>query len=109
MSDNIYSIDKYAEKIAKVSRNTVLSRIKNGQLPSTHMVIKGKQYFIQVNDVSERCRECEKYYMAACYFHDKKPKRSAHESKRDEDRALAAETVIKFDLHATKFFKMMGL
>lgn len=109
MSDNIYSIDQYAEKVAKVCRNTVLSRIKYDQLPSSHTVIKGKQYFIQVNEVSERCKECEKYYIAACYFHDKKKVKGKYDRDDGHNRELAAETVVKFDLHTTKFFKMMGL
>lgn len=109
MSNAILTIDQYAEKVAKTHRNTVLSRIKNGQLPTNHKVIKGKQYFIEVQEVSERCKECEKYYIAACYFHDKKKSSGHHIHRTDENLALAAQTVIRFELNTNKFFKMMGL
>lgn len=109
MENNVLTIDQYAKQVAKVCRNTVLSRIKKDQLPTNHKVIKGKQYFIEVQDVSDRCKECEKYYIAACYFHDKKGYVGHHVNKCEDIYELAAKTVIKFDLNTNKFFKMMGL
>jgi hypothetical protein len=103
----IYTLDEYAEKIAKCHRNTLLKRINNEMLPSTHIVRKGrqgKQYMIEVKDTSERCHSCEVYFIASCEYHEKKKLFNI-----EYNAGLAAELCVKHNLGATKFFKMMGL
>jgi ribosomal protein L13 len=43
-----YTLQQYAEQVAKKHPNTVISMIKKGMLPSNHHVILGKQYIITV-------------------------------------------------------------
>jgi hypothetical protein len=101
----IYTIKEYADKIAFCHPNTLKTRIENNQLPRNHIVKKGRRGVMTVIEIihgSENCRSCETYHLASVEYHYRK-------GSRVQDAELAAELCIKFDLGATKFFKMHGI
>jgi hypothetical protein len=100
----IYTLAEYASKVAKCHRNTLLKRIRDKNLPTNHTVKKGKQYMIEVKDTSEKCHTCEVYFLASCEFHEKKKLFNAQFNGE-----LAAKLCVKYNIGATKFFKMLGL
>ncbi len=97
----IYTLKEYADNIAHCHFNTLKTRIKKKQLPSNHIVKKGKQYMIEIIHGSENCRACDNSHHAAIEFHRRK--------RSNTDMELAAEISIKYDINTNKFFKMMGV
>jgi hypothetical protein len=100
----VYELKEYAEKIAFCSLRTLETRIKKQQLPSNHIVYKGKhgqRTVIEIIHGSEHCRACSNVHHAALEFQERKTD--------SNERELAAELCVKFDIGAVKFFKMMGV
>ena len=103
----VYELQEYADKIAQCHVNTLLKRIEKQQLPSTHLVYKGKhgqRTVIEIIHGSENCRMCETYYIASVEYNEKRKL-----NDKEQNRELAASLCVKFDLGATKFFKMHGI
>jgi hypothetical protein len=100
----VYELNDYAEKIAHCHVNTLIKRIEKQLLPSNHIVYKGKhgqRTVIEIIHGSEHCRACSNVHHAALEFQERKTD--------SNERELAAELCVKFDIGAVKFFKMMGV
>jgi hypothetical protein len=100
----LYTIEEYAKEIAKCCSKTVRTRIRNGFLPTNHIVKKGKQWMIEVIEKKEDSFGND-YFNAAVDYHAKKNT----SSKFNDNYELAAGICIEYNLSATKFFKMVGL
>ncbi len=98
----IYTLTEYADKIARCHRNTLLSMIRKEQLPSNHIVKKGKQFMIEIVRNADHCQRCELYYKASVEYNQRK-------GYKVKDAELAAELCVKYDLGAIKFFAMHGI
>ena len=107
----IYTLKEYGEIILKgKSIDTVKRRIRDEMLPLSHRVKKGKQWMIEVVPPSEKCKRCEDYFHASVEFNDRKKGLKVTTGEAAQfNFELAAEICVKYDLGATKFFKMHNL
>jgi hypothetical protein len=103
----VYELKDYASNIARCSLRTLQTRIDNLQLPSNHIVYKGKhgqRTVIEIIHGSEHCRACGNVHHAAIEYQE-----HCKSFDIDHNRQLAAKLCIKWDINTVKFFKMMGV
>ncbi len=103
---SVQSIADYAAKKG-VSARTIYRKISLNQLPSTDMAKKvGGSWVIMTN----KCMECEAYFNASVEFNERKRGKKVTTGEINQfNFELAAQICVKYDLGATKFFKIHNL
>jgi hypothetical protein len=104
-----YTLQQYADNVAHCHANTVLSKIKNGNLPSNHHVLKGKQYIITIQPPTQK--EISTNTELAIKEFSKLAKVGIKESQERQDFkcALATDLAVKYGITNTKMFKLLCL